>query len=159
MCPSLLSAVMNCRHFNAGITGYVYFLSRSTSVRPIIVPLTKGRGDGRGETLLLLVCIVSKIAISCIGGKQGESGPDRRLQGGSRELHRWGAANTCPSCLSLIFSSERRCSLICLASPSCVRKPLSSFFRKEVFQPHLPVRLPCYDLAPITSFALGRSSR
>ena len=30
--------------------------------------------------------------------------------------------------------------------------------RKEVFQPHLPVRLPCYDLAPITSFALGRSS-
>ena len=27
--------------------------------------------------------------------------------------------------------------------------------RKEVFQPHLPVRLPCYDLAPITSFALG----
>ena len=33
------------------------------------------------------------------------------------------------------------------------------FSRKEVFQPHLPVRLPCYDLAPITSFALGRSSR
>ena len=31
--------------------------------------------------------------------------------------------------------------------------------KKEVFQPHLPVRLPCYDLAPITSFALGRSSR
>ena len=35
----------------------------------------------------------------------------------------------------------------------------TAFFRKEVFQPHLPVRLPCYDLAPITSFALGRSSR
>ena len=31
--------------------------------------------------------------------------------------------------------------------------------RKEVFQPHLPVRLPCYDLAPITGFALGRPSR
>ena len=28
--------------------------------------------------------------------------------------------------------------------------------RKEVFQPHLPVRLPCYDLAPITGFTLGR---
>ena len=26
--------------------------------------------------------------------------------------------------------------------------------RKEVFQPHLPVRLPCYDLAPVTTFAL-----
>ena len=28
-----------------------------------------------------------------------------------------------------------------------------------MFQPHLPVRLPCYDLAPVTSFTLGRSSR
>ena len=37
--------------------------------------------------------------------------------------------------------------------------PLSEFSRKEVFQPHLPVRLPCYDLAPITSFTLGRPSR
>ena len=31
--------------------------------------------------------------------------------------------------------------------------------RKEVFQPHLPVRLPCYDLAPVTGFALNRSLR
>ena len=31
--------------------------------------------------------------------------------------------------------------------------------RKEVFQPHLPVRLPCYDLAPVTCFTLNRSSR
>ena len=31
--------------------------------------------------------------------------------------------------------------------------------RKEVFQPHLPVRLPCYDLAPITSITLGRPLR
>ena len=41
--------------------------------------------------------------------------------------------------------------------------PLASLFkarsRKEVFQSHLPVRLPCYDLAPITSFALGSSLR
>ena len=25
------------------------------------------------------------------------------------------------------------------------------YSRKEVFQPHLPVRLPCYDLAPVTN--------
>ena len=31
--------------------------------------------------------------------------------------------------------------------------------RKEVFQPHLPVRLPCYDLTLVTRFTLGRSSR
>ena len=35
----------------------------------------------------------------------------------------------------------------------------SSFSRKEVFQPHLPVRLPCYDLAPVTGFTLGSSLR
>ena len=27
--------------------------------------------------------------------------------------------------------------------------------RKEVIQPHLPVRLPCYDLAPIAGLTLG----
>src|SRR3954466_12069931 len=31
--------------------------------------------------------------------------------------------------------------------------------KKEVFQPHLPVRLPCYDLAPVTDFTLGSSLR
>lgn len=39
------------------------------------------------------------------------------------------------------------------------RVALSIRSRKEVFQPHLPVRLPCYDLAPVTDFALGRSLR
>ena len=37
----------------------------------------------------------------------------------------------------------------------CIMKGILS--RKEVFQPHLPVRLPCYDLAPVTTFALGGS--
>ena len=36
--------------------------------------------------------------------------------------------------------------------PSCDGNLL---LRKEVIQPHLPVRLPCYDLVPITSFTLG----
>ena len=36
---------------------------------------------------------------------------------------------------------------------------IASFSRKEVFQPHLPVRLPCYDLALVTSFTLGSSLR
>ena len=29
--------------------------------------------------------------------------------------------------------------------------------RKEVIQPHLPVRLPCYDFVPITDPTLGSS--
>jgi hypothetical protein len=28
-------------------------------------------------------------------------------------------------------------------------------FRKEVIQPHLPVRLPCYDFTPLTRRTFG----
>ena len=35
---------------------------------------------------------------------------------------------------------------------------LRMFPRKEVIQPHLPVRLPCYDFTPVTNPALGRCS-
>ena len=50
----------------------------------------------------------------------------------------------------------------CILKGSAQQAPYSyppACSRKEVFQPHLPVRLPCYDLAPVTSFALGRPSR
>ena len=30
-----------------------------------------------------------------------------------------------------------------------------SFLRKEVIQPQVPLRLPCYDLVPITGFIFG----
>ena len=29
--------------------------------------------------------------------------------------------------------------------------------RKEVIQPHLPVRLPCYDFTPLTNHTFGAS--
>ena len=44
-----------------------------------------------------------------------------------------------------------------VGSNSQSKKRYSS--KKEVFQPHLPIRLPCYDLAPVTSFTLGGSLR
>ena len=31
-----------------------------------------------------------------------------------------------------------------------------SFLRKEVIQPQVPLRLPCYDFTPITTHTLGR---
>ena len=31
----------------------------------------------------------------------------------------------------------------------------SIFLRKEVIQPHLPIRLPCYDFTPVTGPAFG----
>ena len=33
----------------------------------------------------------------------------------------------------------------------------SIFLRKEVIQPHLPIRLPCYDFTLVIGFALGGS--
>ena len=76
-------------------------------------------------------------------------------------------------CLLLVhcLKSSLLCTDSCFKAILCVAKAFSVWYRlrrvaastrpsrKEVFQPHLPVRLPCYDLAPITSFALGRSLR
>ena len=42
-----------------------------------------------------------------------------------------------------------------LATSNC-SLALHSFSRKEVIHPHLPVRMPCYDLTPIISPTLGR---
>ena len=36
----------------------------------------------------------------------------------------------------------------------CWRKTLSASSRKEVIQPHLPIRLPCYDFTPVTNPAV-----
>ena len=40
---------------------------------------------------------------------------------------------------------------------STVMQPLLLFPRKEVIQPHLPIRLPCYDFTPVTGPAFGGS--
>ena len=41
---------------------------------------------------------------------------------------------------------------------STVKQPLLLLFlRKEVIQPHLPIRLPCYDFTPVISPAFGSS--
>jgi hypothetical protein len=37
----------------------------------------------------------------------------------------------------------------------CETRGASSIPRKEVIQPHLPVRLPCYDFVPIAGPTLG----
>ena len=38
-----------------------------------------------------------------------------------------------------------------------LREQRGLLLRKEVIQPHLPVRLPCYDFAPVTSLTLDGS--
>ena len=46
---------------------------------------------------------------------------------------------------------RRPCGSHCPKTLDCILR------RKEVIQPHLPVRLPCYDLVPITSLTLDGS--
>ena len=36
----------------------------------------------------------------------------------------------------------------------CERSNLTAVSRKEVIQPHLPIRLPCYDFTPVTNPAV-----
>ena len=55
----------------------------------------------------------------------------------------------------------RRYRYVCLlafafAKPIPQTSANASLPRKEVIQPHLPVRLPCYDFTPVTNPALGR---
>ena len=40
---------------------------------------------------------------------------------------------------------------------STVKNSLLDFLRKEVIQPHLPIRLPCYDFTPVIGPAFGSS--
>ena len=65
-----------------------------------------------------------------------------------------GLPRVCP-----IFERPAETALTCQRLLFLSGRPFGRPSRKEVFQPHLPVRLPCYDLAPITRFTLGRSLR
>ena len=42
-----------------------------------------------------------------------------------------------------------------LLNSQTVKQPLLHFLRKEVIQPHLPIRLPCYDFTPVISPAFS----
>ena len=41
--------------------------------------------------------------------------------------------------------------------PRKTASALDAFLRKEVIQPHLPIRLPCYDFVPLTGHTFGTS--
>ena len=98
------------------------------------------------------------------------AGEFRRLSRPSSPLGAW--ASSVRPCLLLLWGSRYSAPPVSLSRMSMCFAPLagpggggawsagaSRPSRKEVFQPHLPVRLPCYDLAPVIRFALGRSFR
>ena len=55
-------------------------------------------------------------------------------------------------------SSSQFCALA-LWQLNNVSNTLLIFLRKEVIQPHLPIRLPCYDFTPVIDPAFGSSLR
>jgi hypothetical protein len=66
--------------------------------------------------------------------------------------------------MSCLLSKEQKrtlsvlilqCTKIDLALMGRIRMMLDLLPRKEVIHPHLPVRIPCYDLTPIISPTLG----
>ena len=63
------------------------------------------------------------------------------------------------SCLSADVNIASIHSLVCALGsqqPNSNTTP-TLFLRKEVIQPHLPIRLPCYDFTPVISPAFGGS--
>ena len=51
------------------------------------------------------------------------------------------------------FPSPADC--VFLPPPAVSPAAIAFLLRKEVIQPHLPVRLPCYDFTPLTRRTLG----
>ena len=43
-----------------------------------------------------------------------------------------------------------------LSRSSFCRKVIEFLLRKEVIQPQVPLRLPCYDFIPVTAHSVGR---
>ena len=66
-----------------------------------------------------------------------------------------------PPSIIRIFKKKKaeEISIVPLIWQDCCKVSSLTVSRKEVFQPHLPVRLPCYDLTLVTNFTLGRSLR
>ena len=66
--------------------------------------------------------------------------------------------NPLPRASSLRFFLILFAQSLMIREDSTVYKTLtSSFLRKEVIQPHLPIRLPCYDFTPVINPAFGSS--
>jgi hypothetical protein len=66
----------------------------------------------------------------------------RRSRGGTESLRPSRSVADSPT------SAPTRC--VSAASDVCRCTDEKALLRKEVIQPHLPVRLPCYDFTPIT---------
>ena len=63
----------------------------------------------------------------------------------------------CPACDSVRATGAGRCGIGGRLTVGLSASPLPFLPRKEVIQPHLPVRLPCYDFTPLAPHTFGAS--
>ena len=61
-----------------------------------------------------------------------------------------------PTPLKTEYDAQQTTSMFDLGR-SPYRVGLALLLRKEVIQPHLPIRLPCYDFIPLTKHTFGAS--
>ena len=110
---------------------------------------------------------LSRCKVATFQGSNPEDDTDfRNALFNSDPLRRRASCATCPPAFALAFS----CFAACAASLTDVvllnghphrpwnELPCFHFHclpRKEVIQPHLPIRLPCYDFTPVIGLALG----
>ena len=86
--------------------------------------------------------------------------PSRRLLAAPADLF-WVATRSPPHSASMTSRpcprGQRTRSVFSLMASAdwCTSSGLAVSFRKEVIQPQVPLRLPCYDLVPIAEFILG----
>ena len=116
---------------------------------------------GLGDTRLLhwITCAVFKVrreGAPGLGLRPGRSLKTQQHAGtmSSRRIHR-GGSRIAGACAPFQFRSTFRKLLehgaaVCDDGTDSRSNP-GAIPRKEVIQPHLPVRLPCYDFTPVTS--------
>ena len=80
-------------------------------------------------------------------------------------LERWAIAELCASVIltpsafafgDLVWGGECRPPRLAMPASTGVDAGLGVLLRKEVIQPQVPLRLPCYDFIPVTTHTFGR---
>ncbi len=103
-----------------------------------------GRPEGRPTRCSCLLCSsqrAKKRRLLQNGREDGADGNSSHEEGPN------------PSTRVRLFTTTHQCTNRCVSNGSNVCRPTNekALLRKEVIQPHLPVRLPCYDFTPVTN--------
>src|SRR5574341_1062444 len=113
---------------------------------------------GPGLKLIAAALVQTPAFLSCLrcfletpGFRQTLSGAQKRLGMPTKKISAFGT--TCM--VKLIRMATDLWSVLATLQIKHTNYEVRILLRKEVIQPQLPLRLPCYDLAPVTDLTLG----